>query len=87
MLQVSLIEMPVHGRKQVTDLTTNVMRDESDKVSVDNCFQRMVGILQFKFHFHLLILFDLLLTNRTWIPVVEPKSILQVVIDCARRAI
>ncbi|KAG5542388.1 hypothetical protein RHGRI_022055 [Rhododendron griersonianum] len=29
---ISLIEMPVHGRKQVTDLTTNVMRDESDKV-------------------------------------------------------
>lgn len=29
---ISLIEMPVHGRKEVTALTTNVMRDESDKV-------------------------------------------------------
>ncbi|CAA6662755.1 unnamed protein product [Spirodela intermedia] len=31
---ISLIEMPAHRRKRVINLTTNVMRDESDKVLV-----------------------------------------------------
>ncbi|GMI90667.1 hypothetical protein HRI_002736000 [Hibiscus trionum] len=31
---ISLLEMPEHGRKKLMSLTTNVMRDESDKVLV-----------------------------------------------------
>lgn len=34
--QISLLEMPRHNRKKATSLTTNVMRDDSDKVkSID----------------------------------------------------
>ena len=34
--QISLLEMPRHNRKKTTSLTTNVMRDDSDKVkSID----------------------------------------------------
>ncbi|KAE8682149.1 putative GTP-binding protein OBGC2 [Hibiscus syriacus] len=31
---ISLLEMPEHGRKKLMSLTTNVMRDESDKVLI-----------------------------------------------------
>jgi hypothetical protein len=32
LLQVSLIEAPEHRKKRLMTLTTNVMRDDSDKV-------------------------------------------------------
>ena len=32
--QISLLEMPQHKRKKMMALTTNVMRDESDKVKL-----------------------------------------------------
>lgn len=34
--QISLLEIPEHKRKKMTNLTTNVMRDENDKVSMQS---------------------------------------------------
>lgn len=36
--QISLVEMPKHGKKKIMSLTTNVMRDDSDKVVSSECF-------------------------------------------------
>lgn len=33
--QISLLEMPEHQRKKMMSLTTNIMRDDTDKVIVD----------------------------------------------------
>lgn len=42
--QISLLEMPEHRRKKMMALTTNIMRDDSDKVMIDVSFDLLLDI-------------------------------------------
>lgn len=52
--QISLVEIPEHRRKKLMALTTNVMRDDTDKVNI----VLLLFCLQCQFEFYVVHVFE-----------------------------